>query len=330
MKLASKRAAMRRGIFACAALALSAGMCPAQAQTAWPTRPIKLIVNYPPGSSPDVLARVFAPAVGTALGQPMVIENRAGASGLIGADAVAKSAGDGYTLLMTAGSTVAITPAMQKMPFDPVKDLTPVASIARIALFLVERAGLPPKDLREFLAYVKERPGKLTYGSAGNGTGLHIAGEMLKSQAGLFVVHVPYRGAAPALQDLMAGHIDFYFDPGISFQHVRAGRLRMLAVGSLKRSPLFPDIPTLAEAGLPGFDAGTTHGVFAPGGTPPEIVNRLNAEINRQLATPALQTQIHAIGAEPEPLTPAAFADQVQKDLKRYTVIIRERNIRED
>lgn len=312
-----------------ATLAAAALPIPARAQ-AWPNKPVRLVVNYPAGSSPDVLARVFATPLGNAIGQPIVIENRAGASGMIGADVVAKSAPDGHTLLMTAGSTMSISPALSKMPFDAAKDLVPVASVARITLYLVQRADLPTKNVREFIEYIKARPGKLTYGSAGSGTGLHIAGEMFKDQAGLFVVHVPYRGAAPALQDLLAGQIDFYFDPGIAFAHVRSGRLRLLAVGGLERSSLFPDIPTLAQSGLAGFDAGTTHGIFAPAGTPAEIIARVNAEINNLLSTPALLGQIRAMGAEPSAQTPAAFGMQTQLDLKRYAEIIRVRKIRED
>ena len=328
------RSRMRRAgvFFSTLALAFaSAGLLsdPAAAQ-AWPAKPVRLIVNFPAGSSPDVLARALSAPLEKALGQSVVVENRAGASGMIGADAVAKAAPDGYTLLMTAGSTMSISPALSKMPFDAAKDLVPVASVARIVLFLVERADLPPKNIREFLAYTKARPGKLSYGSAGNGTGLHIAGEMLKHQAGLFAVHVPYRGAAPALQDLLAGQIDYYFDPGISFAHVRSGRLRMLAVGGLERSALFPDVPTLAEVGLTGFDAGTTHGIFAPAATPPEVVARVNAEVNRLLATAGVQAQVRGIGAEPAAQTPAAFGAQTQQDLNRYTEIIRERKIRED
>ena len=300
------------------------------AASAWPVRQVRMIVNFPPGSSPDVLVRILAPQLEKALGQSVIVENRSGASGMIGADAVAKSVPDGYTFLMTAGSTMSISPALSKMPFDAAKDLVPMASVARIALFLVQRADLPPKNIGEFLAYVKARPGKLSYGSAGSGTGLHIAGEMLKSQAGLFAVHVPYRGAAPALQDLLAGQTDYYFDPGIAFAHVRSGRLRMLAVGSLQRSASFPDVPTLAESGLAGFDAGTTHGIFAPAATSLEIVARLNTEINRLLATPAVQAQVRAIGAEPSAQSPAAFGAQTQQDLKRYAEIIRERKIRED
>lgn len=298
---------------------------------AWPSKPLRVIVNFPPGSSPDVLARAVSLPLQQALGQPVVVENRSGASGMIGAEVVARAPADGHTLLMTAGSTITTNPFIYaKIPYDTARDLVPVAAAARIVLFLVAKPGLPVKDVREFLAYLKANPGKLSYGSAGNGTGLHLAGEMLKSQAGVFAVHVPYRGAAPALQDLLAGQIDFYFDPGIALGHVRAGKLRMLAVAALRRSAVFPDAPTLDEAGLKGFDAGTTHGFYAPAGTPPEIVNRLNLEINRSLALPNVRSQIMAIGAEPTPLTLAQFSAQMQDDSKRYAAIIKERKIQAD
>lgn len=298
---------------------------------AWPNKPLRVIVNFPPGSSPDVLARAVSLPLQQALGQPVVVENRSGASGMIGAEVVARAPADGHTLLMTAGSTITTNPFIYtKIPYDTARDLVPVAAAARIVLFLVARPGLPVKDVREFLAYLKANPGKLSYGSAGNGTGLHLAGEMLKSQAGVFAVHVPYRGAAPALQDLLAGQIDFYFDPGIALGHVRAGKLRMLAVAALRRSVVFPDAPTLDEVGLKGFDAGTTHGFYAPAGTPPEIVNRLNLEINRSLALPNVRSQIMAIGAEPTPLTLAQFYAQMQDDSRRYAAIIKERKIQAD
>lgn len=297
----------------------------------WPSKPIRLIVNFPTGSSPDVLARAVSLPLQQALGQPVVVENRAGASGMIGADMVAKAPADGYTLLMTAGSTITTNPFIYaKIPYDTAKDLVPVAAVARIVLFLVVKPGLPVKNVQEFLAYLKAHPGKLSYGSAGNGTGPHLASEMLKSQAGVLAVHAPYRGASPALQDLLAGQIDFYFDPGIALNHVRAGKLRMLAVAALRRSSAFPDVPTLDEAGLKGFDAGTTHGIYAPAGMPPEIVTRLNIEINRILSLPNVRSQITAIGAEPTPLTNAQFAAQMRDDSRRYAAIIKERNIQAD
>jgi tripartite-type tricarboxylate transporter receptor subunit TctC len=294
----------------------------------WPAKPVRIIVNFPPGSSPDVLARAVSLPLQQSLGQPVIVENRAGASGMIGTEAVAKAAPDGYTLLMTAGSTITTNPFIYaKMAYDSERDLVPVAATARLVLFLVVRQDFPAKDINEFLAYLKAHPGRVSYGSAGNATGLHLAGEMLKSQAGVYAVHVPYRGASPALQDLLAGQIDFYFDPGIALSHVRAGRLRMLAVASLKRSPAFPDVPTLDEVGLKGLDAGTTHGFYAPARTPAPIIEFLNHEINQALVTPNVRTQIANMGAEPTPMTGMQFDALMKDDSRRYGAIIKERNI---
>lgn len=321
---------LRRTLLACTVAAF-AWPALALAQATWPAKPVRVIVNFPPGSSPDVLARAISQPLQLALGQPVLVENRAGASGMIGAEAVAKSPPDGHTLLMTAGSTITTNPFIYpSIPYDTDRDLTPVAAAARIVLFLEVRANLPVKDARDFLAYLKARPGKLSYASAGNATGLHLAGEMLKSQAGVYALHVPYRGASPALQDLLAGQVDFFFDPGIGLAHVRADKLRLLAIAGLRRSPAFPDVPTLDEIGLKGFDAGQTHGFYAPAGTPAPVVERLNREINRILATPAVKSQIDAIGAEATPLTVQQFAAQMTDDSKRYGAIIRERQIKAD
>jgi tripartite-type tricarboxylate transporter receptor subunit TctC len=294
----------------------------------WPAKPVKVICNFPPGSSPDALMRAVSQPLQQALGQPVVIDNRAGASGMIGADLVAKAPADGYTLLMTAGSTITTNPhVFAKMPFDAAKDLVPVAALARLNLFLVTRGDFPARNVGEFLAYLKSNPGKVTYGSAGNATGLHLAGEMLKSQAGVYAVHVPYRGASLALQDLLGGGIDFYFDPGIALPHVKAGKLKMLAIGAPQRSPLYPDVPTLHEAGLKGFDAGTTHGLYAPEGTPAAVIERLNREVNAALATPAVRSQFAGLAADPTPMSPAQFAAVMRDDSKRYGAVIRERHI---
>jgi tripartite-type tricarboxylate transporter receptor subunit TctC len=311
------------------AVAGSALIRPALAQgDAWPARPVKVICNFPAGSSPDALIRAVSQPLQQALGQPVVIDNRAGASGMIGADLVAKAPADGYTLLMTAGSTITTNPhVFPKMPFDSARDLVPVAALARLNLFLVTRGDFPAKDVHEFLAYLKKNPGKVTYGSAGNATGLHLAGEMLKGQAGAYVVHVPYRGASLALQDLLGGAIDFYFDPGIALSHVKGGRLKMLAIAAPQRSPLYPDVPTLDEAGLKGFDAGTTHGLYAPAGTPPAAIERINREVNAALALANVKTQIATLAAEPTPMTPAQFAAVMREDSRRYGAVIRERHI---
>ncbi len=323
-----RRRHLLSALAAAGALALPAPFAHAQ-PTAWPSRPIRVIVNFPAGSSPDVLIRIVSPLVRDILGQPLAIDNRPGASGIIGANAVAKSAPDGYTLLMTAGSVITTNPHMiDSIPYDTKKDLVPVAAIARMALFLVTRADLPVSNVQEFLAYLKSPPRQLTYGSAGNATGLHIAGEMLNVGMGSEAAHVPYQGAAPALRDLLAGQIDFYFDPGISFEHVRAGRLKMLAVGALNRLSAFPNVPTLHESGLPGFDAGTTHGVYAPAGTPASTVAALNRAINQALNDPDLAQKIRAMGAEPQALTVQGLAEQMDADSARYGRIVRERNIR--
>lgn len=295
---------------------------------AWPTKPIRVVVNFPPGGAADQIARVIGQPLSEALGQPVVVENRAGANGNLGGEVVAKSPADGYTLLMSSGGMVSVNPHIYaRMPFDPVKDLTPVAAAARVLVFLVTKPSLPVENIQDFLAYVKANPGRLSFGSAGNGSSPHLAAEMMKSQAGLFAVHVPYRGAAPALQDLLAGQVDFYFDPGIGLNQVRAGKLKLLAVGSPKRSPLFPQVPTLAEAGLKGFDADTVFGFYAPAGTPPEVVNRLNREINRTLSLPAVKDRIRALGGEAQALSPAEFAAKANEDSARFGAIIRERKI---
>ena len=306
---------------------------PARAQTpAWPAaKPIRLIVNFPAGGSPDAVARAVAAPLSQALGQQIVVDNRGGAGGIIGSDAAAKSPPDGYTFLLSSGSAAAIVPLLNnKMPYDAAKDLIPVAAGARLELFLVARADAPYKTYAEFIAHAKRNPGKLSYGSPGNGTSPHIAGEMLKAQAGIFTVHIPYRGSAAVLQDLLAGSLDYTFDPGIAFSHVRSGKLRLLAVGSARRSRLFPDTPTLIEQGLAGFDAGTTHGFWAPAGTPPEIVDRMNREINRALAMPAVVEVIRGLGAEPQPISPREFGEVIRGDMARYAKIIRDRKITQD
>jgi len=312
--------------FATLALACAFGGA-AQAQT-WPSKPLKIVVNFPPGGAADQIARSVAPPLQAALGQNVVVENRAGSGGNLGGDVVAKSPADGTTLLMSSGGMLSVNPHIYaKMPFDPAKDLVPVAAAARVLVFLVVRSENPSKDFKAFLADLKAHPGQRSFGSPGNGSSPHLATEMMKAQTGSFAVHVPYRGAAPALTDLLGGQLDFLFDPGIAIPHVRSGKLRMLAVGSPQRSPLFPDVPTLDELGLKGFDADTVFGFYAPAGTRDAVVNRLNAEINRILATPALKERIAALGGVTAPMSPAEFAAKAAEDSKRFGTIIRERKI---
>lgn len=318
----------RRALIAAAVATAGLATVGAHAQGAWPNKPVKIIVNFPAGGAADTLARAIGQPLSEAIGQPVVIENRGGANGNIGGEAVARAPADGYTFLMSSGGMVSINPHLYaKMSFDPAKDLVPVASAARVAVYLMAKPQLPPNNVQEFLAYLKANPGKLSFGSPGNGSSPHLAAEMMKSQADVFAVHVPYRGAAPALQDLLAGQIDFYFDPGIGLQHAKSGRLKLLAVGAPKRSPLFPDVPTLHEAGLKGFDADSVFGFYAPAGTPAPVIERMNREINKVLGNKAVQDRIIAMGGEALPLTPAEFGARATDDSKRFGAIIRERKI---
>jgi tripartite-type tricarboxylate transporter receptor subunit TctC len=315
------------------ALAFAAGIVSTSlAQTSlaqtWPTHPVRLIVAFPPGGAADLLARLISQSLGETLGQPVVIENKGGANGNIGGESVARSAPDGYTLLMSSGSLVAINPHIYaSMPFDPAKDLVPVASVARVPFYLVVRAENPSQDFKAFIADLKANPGKRNFGSPGIGSSPHLAAEMLKKMTGTDAVHVPYRGAAPALNDLLAGSLDFLFDPGIAIEHVKAGKLRAIAIGSLQRSPQLPDVPTLEELGLTGFDADAVFGVYAPAGTPRDIIARLNTEINRALATVALKERIMAVGNVPATMSPDEFGERAREDSKRFGAIIRERGI---
>jgi tripartite-type tricarboxylate transporter receptor subunit TctC len=310
------------------AFALACVLAPAAQAQAWPSKPLKIVVNFPPGGAADQIARAVAQPLQASLGQTVVVENRAGSGGNIGGDVVAKSPPDGYTLLMSSGGMVSVNPHIYtKMPFDPAKDLVPVAAAARVLVFLVLRTENPSKDFKAFLADLKTHPGQRSFGSPGNGSSPHLATEMMKAQTGTFAVHVPYRGAAPALTDLLGGQLDFLFDPGIAIPHVRSGKLRMIAVGSPQRSPLFPDVPTLDELGLKGFDADTIFGFYAPAGTPEPVIGKLNVEINRILATPALKERITALGGVPAPMSPAEFAAKAAEDSKRFGAIVRERKI---
>jgi tripartite-type tricarboxylate transporter receptor subunit TctC len=261
----------------------------------------------------------------------VVVENRPGANGNIGADAVAKSAADGYTLLLSSGGAMTVNPFLYaSMPFDAQKDLVPVASAARVLVFLMAHPSVPAADAKAFFAHVKANPGRLSYGSPGNGSSPHIATEMMKRELGLFAVHVPYRGAAPALTDLLAGQLQFMFDPGPGLRHARDGKLKLLAVGSPKRSSAAPDAPTLAELGLAGFDADTVFGFYAPGATPPAIVERLHAEINKALAAPRVQEVMKGIGAEPMIVSRAEFIARQEADRARYGKFIKDAGIKAD
>jgi len=313
----------------CALAALAASG--AAAAQAWPAKPLRIVVNFPPGGAADVIARAVAPGLGETLGQSVLIENRPGANGNIGAEAVVRAGGDGYTLLMASGGTVSVNPQIYtNMSFDPARDLQPVAAGARVLVYLLVRPDVPANTVAELVAHLRANPGRLAYGSPGSGSSPHLAMEMFKMNAKVFAVHVPYRGAAPALTDLLGGQLQFMFDPGPGLTHVRSGKLRLLAVGSPKRSPQFPNTPTLAESGMPGFDADTYFGFYAPSGVSQEVVARLNREINRLLATPQVRERIEALGGEPSPMSPAEFNERTRVDRERFGVVIRAAGIKAD
>lgn len=320
----------RHLIAALAATLVTGAAAPVLAQD-WPTKPVRLVVNFPPGGAADVIGRSVAQSLTEALGQQVVVENRPGANGNLGADAVAKSPADGYTLLLSSGGAMTVNPFLYtNMPFDPVRDLVPVASAARVLVYLMVHPSVPVNNFAEFVAHVKAHPGRLSYGSAGNGSSPHLAGEMMKRSLGLFAVHVPYRGAAPALTDLLGNQVQFMFDPGPGLRHAREGKLRLLAVGSSQRSSQFPEVPTLAESGVRGFDADTVFGFYAPGGTPPALVERMHAELNKALQTPRVQDAMRTLGAEPMVGTRAAFVARQEADRARFGAFIKEANIKAD
>jgi tripartite-type tricarboxylate transporter receptor subunit TctC len=309
------------------ALALGAPLL--AAAQALPARPLKLIVNFPPGGAADVMGRALAQQLGDQLKQQVVVENRPGANGNIGADAVAKSPADGTTLLMSSGGAVTVNPFLyRQMPFDAERDLAPVASVARVLVWLLVHPSLPVNTAQDFIAYARANPGRLSYGSAGSGSSPHLAGEMFKRQAKFEATHVPYKGAAPALTDLLAGQVQFMFDPGPGLRHVKDGKLKLLAVGSPRRSTQLPDTPTLAELGMTGFDADTVFGVYAPGTTPATVVAQLHDEVNKALDTPRLQEVIKGLGGEVAQLTRQEFINSQNRDRERFGAFIREAGIR--
>ena len=308
-------------VFACAFASL------AWAQ-AWPSKPIRMVVNFAAGGSTDVIARSMSTPLSDTLGQPVVVENRVGVGGNIGLEHVAKSAPDGYTLLHSSDGTILINPHLYKMGVDVAKDLDPVAPTAKAGLFFVVRPGLPAKTLAEFVSYARANPGKLNYGSAGNGTLQHVAAEMMMRVANIKVTHVAYKGSQQALVDLLGGQIDFTFDLGGAIPHIKTEKVRLLAVPGNARSPLFPDTPTMAEAGTP-VDITWMSGVYAPAGTPRDIVARLNREIGRIMQAAETRAMLSSMAAEAvPPMTPEAFAAHQQRARDRFGAVVREANIK--
>ncbi len=308
------------------ALAATLGCANALAQS-YPAKPIRFVVPYPPGGSVDIAARAVGQKLSEAWGQPVVVDNRAGAGGNIGADLVAKSPADGYTLLMGAVATHAINPTLYaKIPYDPVRDFTPVALVVQVPNILVVNPSVPAKSVKELIELARAKPGTLNFGSGSTGSTGHLAGELFNTMAGVKMVHIPYKGAAPAMADLLAGQVHLMFDNlANALPNVKAGRLRALAVTTLARSPAVPDLPTIAESGLPGFDLTTWFGVMVPAGTPPEIVAKLNAEIVRALATKDMHERLEKMGAEaPTNNTPERFAAFIRSEAAKYAKVVKE------
>jgi tripartite-type tricarboxylate transporter receptor subunit TctC len=294
-------------------------------ESAWPTKSITMIVPFPPGGLADVVARPVADAMSRALGQPVVVENRGGAGGGIGLATAAKAAPDGYTVVMGALSTHAVNPTLyQKMPYDAVKDFAPITMVAITPNVLVVSASSPYRSVQDLAAAAKANPGKLAFGSGSIGSAGHLAGELFKIKTGTDITHVPYKGAAPATQALLAGDIAFIFDNLASaMAQVKAGKERALAVTTAKRSPLAPDVPTMAEAGVPGFDISTWFGLLAPAGTPPDVIAKWNGAVVKILESPDMKARLTAQGAEPAPMTPTQFATFIAAEVTKYAAIIK-------
>lgn len=312
------------------AAALGAGLLPAaRAQTG---RTLRLVVPFTPGGSTDILARVLAPRLGPALGQNVVVDNRPGAGGSLGAAEAARAEPDGNTLLMGHIGTLAVNPALYpRLGYDPLKSFVPVAWVARVPNVLVVNASSPARTLPEFVALAKAQPGRLSYSSGGNGSAAHITTELLKLKTGIFLLHIPYRGTAPSVSDLLAGQVDCTFTgaPAV-LPHLKSGRLRALAVSSAKRLVVLPEVPTVAESGVPGFDADQWYGVVAPAGTPAAVVARLNAEINKALALPEVAQQLATEGAIPTPGTPQAFAALIAREIPRWAEVVKAGHVKPD
>jgi tripartite-type tricarboxylate transporter receptor subunit TctC len=298
---------------------------PVLSQDQWPVKPVRWIVPYAAGGFADIRARKIGIDLAKALGQPVVIENRAGAGGVVGTDAVAKAAPDGYTIGMGNLAALAVNVSlMKKLPYDPLKDLQPVILIERSPLILVAGPGLKANSLQELIAYAKANPGKVGFGSSGVGGAHHLSAEMLKLRTGVDMVHIPYKGGAPAAADLMAGHLPVMFEMGYAaLPSVKAGKTRALAVTSGQRLALLPEVPTMAEAGQPGFESYNWQGVVVPAGTPRAIVDRLNREFNAILATPEQRDAILATASEPAGGTPEQFRDLIRSETVKWAEVVR-------
>jgi len=298
----------------------------------YPSRPLRFVVPFAPGGGTDILARLLAQRLSEFLAQPVVVDNRGGAGGVIGADLVAKSPADGYTLMLGSPGPLTINPnLLPRLPYDPHRDFAPVTLATISAFVLVVHPSLPARSVKELLALAKARPGQLNYGSSGNGSVAHFSAEQLKGLAGIDLVHIPYKGSGPAVIDLIGGKLDLMLEnmPTI-LAHVRAGRLRALAVGTKSRSALMPELPTIAEAGVPGYESSTAFGVLVPARTAPAIINRLHGELVKSLRLPEVRDRLTGLGMEPVGGTPEAYAVHLKEEIAKYARIVKAAGIKID
>jgi tripartite-type tricarboxylate transporter receptor subunit TctC len=304
----------------------------APAQSSYPAQPIRIVVPFPPGGATDIMARAAAQKMNEAWKQSVVVDNRPGAGGNIGSELVAKAPADGYTLEMGTVGTHAINASLYaKMPYDHVKDFTPIVLVAAVPNVLVVHPSVPVNSVQELIAYAKANPGKINFASSGAGTSIHLSGELFKVMAGVQMTHVPYKGSAPALTDLLGGQVQIMFDNlPPSLPHIKAGKLKALAVTTLERAPALPDVPTIAESGLPGFDSSSWFGLLAPAGTSREIVVKVNGEIARWLATPEAKEKLTSIGAIAKGGTPEDFVQHIASETAKWQKVVKESGAKVD
>ncbi|MBO9353541.1 tripartite tricarboxylate transporter substrate binding protein [Bordetella petrii] len=307
-----------------------AATLPAAAQDTYPSKPIHLILPFPPGGPTDTVSRALGERLGQAWKVPVVVENRPGGNSFIATEMVAKAAPDGYSLLVAFFGTLVVNPSLyDTLPYDPVKDFAPVTTVATLPLMLVVRPDSPIHSINDVITLSKAQPNRFSFASGGAGQGAHLAGELLENMAGISMTHVPYKGNAPAIVDLLGGHVDMIFDGMTSsLPHVRSGKLRAVAISTKKRASAMPELPTVDESGLPGFDVGSWFGILAPAGTPKPVVDKLNAELTRIINSADMQQLLARQGLDPMPMSPQAFADYMRQETRKWEDVVRKAGIK--